>query len=544
MYTYSKQIPIVATPDVLVCGGGLAGIGAAVAAARAGARTMLVERMGFPGGFFTALIGQQGLQRGVVGHDLRAVSDSKVSGLIDKSGAAGGVVGQHRGQAVEAERAVERGRERVAAGEQPAERVGKVDEIAAAGLVVEQVFFVVGEVKAALIAAAAAHAEGLGAKLDRSEPRVAVGAHLRGALRDRGALAVVRKARRRAHRRDRQRGQRGGLAHLDDEVVSGVGGRPVKQHEVARQRIAAHAGTQAAHRAEHRVVAAQRGVDAGHQRVDQVPFGRAKRDGLVADDTRCLTRVAHAEAQQAHAVDLFGVVVKLVARLAVVLRLAQQVVDDVAKAFLALQAHAGRAGGQGADLVVVALGDGAHRGAPIGGKTPPQSAGGLQAAPGDLDAEGQAAHIVVERAGRRCVEVIELNRHSAIAAEVGAHVFEVWVADELHPRGARIGEVAAGPPGAGLAQVAQVLAKAAAQVAMGVQRHLGKLARRQLGLALEQQAVVFDEGLLQPGHTIGGGIVASTRPPNAEQGEWHQTDAQTRGHGLASSRSTRRVDCP
>ena len=57
MYTYSKQIPIVATPDVLVCGGGLAGIGAAVAAARTGARTMLVERMGFAGGFFTAIIG-------------------------------------------------------------------------------------------------------------------------------------------------------------------------------------------------------------------------------------------------------------------------------------------------------------------------------------------------------------------------------------------------------------------------------------------------------------------------------------------------------
>ena len=57
MYTYSKQIPIVAAPDVLVCGGGLAGIGAAVAAARAGARTMLVERMGFAGGFFTAIIG-------------------------------------------------------------------------------------------------------------------------------------------------------------------------------------------------------------------------------------------------------------------------------------------------------------------------------------------------------------------------------------------------------------------------------------------------------------------------------------------------------
>jgi len=41
MLTYSKQLPIIATPDVLVCGGGLAGIGAAVAAARMGATTML-----------------------------------------------------------------------------------------------------------------------------------------------------------------------------------------------------------------------------------------------------------------------------------------------------------------------------------------------------------------------------------------------------------------------------------------------------------------------------------------------------------------------
>jgi len=57
MFTYSKQIPITATPDVLVCGAGLAGIGAAVAAARTGAKTMVVERNGFAGGFFTAIIG-------------------------------------------------------------------------------------------------------------------------------------------------------------------------------------------------------------------------------------------------------------------------------------------------------------------------------------------------------------------------------------------------------------------------------------------------------------------------------------------------------
>ncbi|MBV7334464.1 FAD-dependent oxidoreductase [Chloroflexi bacterium TSY] len=57
MLTYSNQTPIIARPDVLVCGAGLAGLGAAVAAARRGARTMVVERNGFAGGFFTAIIG-------------------------------------------------------------------------------------------------------------------------------------------------------------------------------------------------------------------------------------------------------------------------------------------------------------------------------------------------------------------------------------------------------------------------------------------------------------------------------------------------------
>jgi flavin-dependent dehydrogenase len=54
---YARTFDATLTPDVLVCGGGLAGLGAAVAAARAGADTLLVERMGFAGGFFTAVIG-------------------------------------------------------------------------------------------------------------------------------------------------------------------------------------------------------------------------------------------------------------------------------------------------------------------------------------------------------------------------------------------------------------------------------------------------------------------------------------------------------
>ncbi|MEZ4861991.1 MAG: FAD-dependent oxidoreductase [Caldilineaceae bacterium] len=57
MLSYAKTLPVVARPDVLVCGAGLAGIGAAVAAARGGAQTMVVERNGFAGGFFTAIIG-------------------------------------------------------------------------------------------------------------------------------------------------------------------------------------------------------------------------------------------------------------------------------------------------------------------------------------------------------------------------------------------------------------------------------------------------------------------------------------------------------
>ena len=41
--------------DVLVCGGGCAGIAAALSSARNGAKTLLIERAGFSGGIITTV---------------------------------------------------------------------------------------------------------------------------------------------------------------------------------------------------------------------------------------------------------------------------------------------------------------------------------------------------------------------------------------------------------------------------------------------------------------------------------------------------------
>src|SRR5260370_42344134 len=46
---------MVVQTDVLVCGGGCAGLAAALAAARQGASTLLIERAGFAGGIITAV---------------------------------------------------------------------------------------------------------------------------------------------------------------------------------------------------------------------------------------------------------------------------------------------------------------------------------------------------------------------------------------------------------------------------------------------------------------------------------------------------------
>ena len=48
-----KNVPVVGNYDVVVCGGGPAGFIAAIAAARQGAKTALIERYGFLGGMAT-----------------------------------------------------------------------------------------------------------------------------------------------------------------------------------------------------------------------------------------------------------------------------------------------------------------------------------------------------------------------------------------------------------------------------------------------------------------------------------------------------------
>lgn len=107
---HARDIPIYARVDVLVCGGGVAGISAAVAAARSGAHTLLIERAGFLGGtatgsamglivipaselvgfpreFFTRLAEEQGAGLGdVVPWDIEAYKLTALD-LVLKSGA-------------------------------------------------------------------------------------------------------------------------------------------------------------------------------------------------------------------------------------------------------------------------------------------------------------------------------------------------------------------------------------------------------------------------------------------------------------------------
>ncbi|MHC1779536.1 MAG: FAD-dependent oxidoreductase [Bacteroidales bacterium] len=53
-FTFKKEVPIIGKYDVVVCGGGPAGFIAAIASAREGAKTALIEQYGFLGGMATA----------------------------------------------------------------------------------------------------------------------------------------------------------------------------------------------------------------------------------------------------------------------------------------------------------------------------------------------------------------------------------------------------------------------------------------------------------------------------------------------------------
>src|ERR687895_1689204 len=91
MMKYERDVPVVAETDVLVVGGGPAGIGAAVAAGRNGAKTVLVERFGFLGGNATA---------GLVGPFMTSYSmDGKIQlikgvfeELVERAEALGGAI--------------------------------------------------------------------------------------------------------------------------------------------------------------------------------------------------------------------------------------------------------------------------------------------------------------------------------------------------------------------------------------------------------------------------------------------------------------------
>ena len=67
----ARELPIIHKTDVLVVGGGPAGVCAAIAAQRAGADVMLVERYGHFGGLWTG-----GLVLLVIGTSSRAASKS------------------------------------------------------------------------------------------------------------------------------------------------------------------------------------------------------------------------------------------------------------------------------------------------------------------------------------------------------------------------------------------------------------------------------------------------------------------------------------
>src|SRR5260221_9246865 len=86
----ARRVPLYGEYDVAVLGGGPAGIAAAVAAARAGRRTLLIERYGFLGGMGTAagVTNFCGLHANVHGEMHRVVQGiaTDLLGRIDRLG--------------------------------------------------------------------------------------------------------------------------------------------------------------------------------------------------------------------------------------------------------------------------------------------------------------------------------------------------------------------------------------------------------------------------------------------------------------------------
>src|SRR3954453_14703338 len=92
----ARQVPLYGEYEVAVLGGGPAGLAAAVAAARAGRRTLLVERYGFLGGMGTAagVTNFCGLHANVFG-EMRRVVQGIASELLDRIDGLGGLNAPH-----------------------------------------------------------------------------------------------------------------------------------------------------------------------------------------------------------------------------------------------------------------------------------------------------------------------------------------------------------------------------------------------------------------------------------------------------------------
>src|SRR6266700_5016182 len=92
----ARQVPLYGEYEVVVLGGGPAGIAAAVAAARAGRRTLLIERYGFLGGMGTAagVTNFCGLHANVHG-EVRQVVHGVADDVLARIDALGGLNAPH-----------------------------------------------------------------------------------------------------------------------------------------------------------------------------------------------------------------------------------------------------------------------------------------------------------------------------------------------------------------------------------------------------------------------------------------------------------------